>query len=134
MNPESNKFWRQIAKGLARRTGHAPMTPEEAQKEFESLPDEKLADDQIEDIVERVTSGEFTDWTPATPEFDAPEFDCESIDEDVLQLNRNEGAADAEADELLNELRRKALEDGHDDGQEDTTGMGGDQEPPRQGD
>lgn len=133
MNPESEKFWRQIAKGVARRTGHAPMTPEEAQREFESLPDEKLADDQIEDILNRVTSGELTDWTPATPEFDMSEFDCESVEEDVLQLNRNEGEADAETDELLEELRRNALEDGHDDGQEESDGMGGDQEPPRQG-
>jgi len=78
MNPESDQFWQEIAKGLARRTGQAPMTPEEAQKEFESLSDEKLPDDQIEEIIDRVTSGEFTDWTPATPEFDLPEFDCES--------------------------------------------------------
>ena len=134
MNPESEKYWRQIARGVARRTGHAPMTPEEAQKEFESLPDEKLSDAQIDDIVDRVTSGELTDWTPAIPEFDMPEFDCESIEEDVLQLNRNEGEADAETDELLEELRRKALEDGHDDGQEDTPGMGGDQDSPRHGD
>jgi len=56
MNPESEQFWRQIARGVARRTGHAPMTPEEAQKEFESLPDEKLSDAQIDDIVDRVTS------------------------------------------------------------------------------
>ena len=134
MNPESDKFWQEIAKGLARRTGHAPLTPEEAQKEFESLSDKKLPDDQIEEIIDRVTSGEFTDWTPATPEFDLPEFDCESIADDVLQLNRNEGDADSETDELLDQLRREALEDGHDDGQEDATGLGGDQEPPRQGD
>lgn len=134
MNHEAEKFWEQIAKGLARRTGHAPMTPDEAQKEFESLPEDKLPDGQIEDIIDRVTSGELAVWTPATPDFDMPEFDCEAIEEDVLQLNRNEGEADAEADELLEELRRKALEDGHDNGQEDTPGMGGDQEPPKQGD
>jgi len=134
MNSESDKFWQEIAKGLARRTGHAPMTPEEAQKEFESLSDEKLPDGQIEEIIDRVTSGEFTDWTPATLEFDASEFECDAIEEDVLQLNRNEGDADSATDELLDQLRREALEDGHDDGQEDATGMGGDQEPPRQGD
>ncbi len=134
MKSESENFWRQIANGVARRTSHAPMTPEEAQKEFESLPNVKLTDDQIDNIVDRVTSGEFTDWTPATPEFDVPEYDCESIDEDVLQLNRNEGEADAEAEDRLNELRRKALEDGHDDGQDDKTKMDGDQESPTQGD
>jgi len=133
MNPETDKFWQEIAKGLARRTGQAPMTSEEAQKEFESLSDEKLPDDQIAEIIQRVTSGEFTDWTPATPQFDMSEFDCEGIEEDVLQLNRNEGDADSETDELLDELRREALEDGHDDGQEDTTGMDGDPESPREG-
>lgn len=134
MNHDADKFWEQIATGLSRHTGHAPMTPDEAQAEFETLPDDQLSNDQIESIVECVTSGELADWTPATTEFDMPEVDCESIEEDVLQLNRNEGDADTEADELLEELRRKALEDGHEDGQEDTPGMGGDQEPPRQGD
>ncbi len=133
MNHDADNFWQKVAKGLARRSGYAPLTPEEAQKEFESLPDSKLSEAEIDSIVDQVTSGELAVWT-ATPVDDAmTEFDPEAIEEDVLQLNRNEGQADAETDRLLDELRRKALEDGQTDGKEDSTGVGGDQEPPRQG-
>jgi hypothetical protein len=133
MNHEADKFWQKVAKGLARRSGYAPLTPEEAQKEFESLPDTKLSEAEIDAIVDQVTSGELAVWTPTPPADDTTDFDREAIEEDVLQLNRNEGQADAETDKLLDELRRKALEDGQADGQEDSTGVGGDQEPPEHG-
>ena len=133
MNHETDKFWQKAAKDLARRLGHAPLTPEEAQREFDSLPDAQLPDNEIDSIIDQVTSGELTVWTPTPTEDDAPGFDCEAIDEDVLQLNRNEGQADAETDALLNELRRTALEDGQANGREDATGMGGDAEPPAKG-
>lgn len=133
MNHEADSFWRKVAKGLARRSDYAPLTPEEAQKEFESLPDSKLSEAEIDAIVDQVTSGELAVWTPAPVDDDTADFDREAIEEDVLQLNRNEGQADAETDKLLDELRRKALEDGDADGQEDSTGVGGDQELPEQG-
>ena len=134
MNHEADRFWQKAAKGLARRSGYAPLTPEEAQKEFESLPDIKLSEAEIDSIVDQVTSGELTVWTPTPLEDNTTGVDCETIEEDVLQLNRNEGQADAETDELLDELRRRALEDKPSDGQEDSTGLGGDSEPPRKSD
>jgi hypothetical protein len=134
MSHEADKFWQKVAKGLARRSGHAPLTPEEAQKEFESLPDIRLSEAEIDSIVDQVTSGELAVWTPTPLDDNTTGFDCEAIEEDVLQLNRNEGQADAETDELLDELRRKALEDGQADGQDDATGMGGDPEPPGKSD
>ena len=133
MSHEADKFWQKVAKGLARRSGYAPLTPEEAQKEFESLPDTKLSEAEIDAIVDQVTSGELAVWTPTPVDDDATAVDREAIEEDVLQLNRNEGQGDAETDKLLDELRRKALEDGQADGQEDSTGVGGDQEPPEHG-
>lgn len=133
MNDEADKFLKKAAKGLARRSGYAPLTPEEAQQEFDALPDVKLSDDEIASIVDQVTSGELTVWTPIPTEEDAPGFDCEAIEDDVLQLNRNEGQADADTDELLEELRRKALEDGQADGKEDQTGLDGDAKPPTKG-
>ena len=133
MNHDADKFWQKAAKDLARRSGYAPLTPEEAQQEFDSLPDVKLSDDEIESIVDQVTSGELAVWTLTPTEDDATSYDSEAIEEDVLQLNRNEGEADAETDELLDELRRKALDDGQADGKEDQTGMGGDAEPPAKG-
>lgn len=134
MNHEADNFWKKVAKGLARRSGYAPLTPEEAQKEFESLPEIKLSEAEINSIVDQVTSGELAVWTPTPLDDDTAGVDCKAIEEDVLQLNRNEGQADTETDKLLDELRRKALEDGKVDGQENSTGVGGDQESPGQGD
>ena len=134
MNNEADNFWHKVARGLARLSGCAPLTPEEAQKEFDSLPDTKLSEAEIDAIVDQVTSGELAVWTPTPPADDATGFNREAIEEDVLQLNRNEGQTDEDTERLLDELRRKALEDGQADGQEDSTGVGGDQEPPEHGD
>ncbi len=133
MNDEADKFLKKAAKDLARRSGYAPLTPEEAQQEFDALPDVKLSDDEIASIVDQVTSGELTVWTPEPLDDEAATFETEAIEDDVMQLNRNEGQADAETDELLDELRRKALEDGQADGEEDATGMDGDAKPPTEG-
>ena len=133
MNNEADKFLKKAAKDLARRSGYAPLTPEEAQQEFDALPDVKLSDDEIASFVDQVTSGELTVWTPEPLDDEAATFETEAIEDDVMQLNRNEGQADAETDELINELRRKALEDGKADGKADQNGMGGDAEPPAKG-
>ena len=134
MTTEAHKFWQEVKKDLARHAGFAPLTPEEAQKEFDELPDTKLSDAEIESIMDQVTSGQLTDWTPTPIDLDMPESELEAIEKDVFQLNRNAGEADSETDELLDELRRKALEDEPSDGQENKTGMGGDTEPPGEGD
>jgi len=111
MTNEADKFWQEVEKDLARQAGFAPLTPEEAQKEFDDLPDTKLSDAETESIIDQVTSGQLTDWTPTPVYEETPGLESEAIEEDVYQLNRNEGEADAETDELLDELRRKALED-----------------------
>ena len=134
MTNKADKFWQEVEKDLARQAGFAPLTPEEAQKEFEELPDTKLPDSEIDSIIEQVTSGQLTDWTPTPIDEETLGLESETIEEDVYQLNRNVGEADAETDDLLDELRRKALEDEPSDGQENETGMGGDAEPPGEGD
>lgn len=133
MTHEADKFWQKVAKDLARQSGLAPLTPEEAQKEFEALPDVKLSDSEIDSVIDQVTSGELAVWTPTPIDAETPGVESEAIEQDVYQLNRNEGQDDAETDELLDKLRRKALEDEPPNGQEDSTGMGGDSEPPAKG-
>ena len=51
MTNEADKFWQKVAKDLARQSGVAPLTPEDAQKEFEALPDVKLTDSEVESII-----------------------------------------------------------------------------------
>ena len=134
MPDKPDKFWQDVAKDLAQQAGFSPLTPDEAQREFEALPDVALPESEIESVIEQVTSGELAVWTPTpvNPEATGPE--SQAIEEDVLQLNRNAGEGDSETDDLLDELRRKALEDEPPDGQNNATGMGGDTEPPGEGD
>lgn len=134
MANEADKFWQDVARDLARQSGVSPLTPEEAQKEFEELPDVDLPESEIKSIIEQVTSGELAVWTPTPLNQETTGLESQAIEEDVLQLNRNAGEGDSETDDLLDELRRKALEDEPADGQENTTGMDGDAEPPGEGD
>ena len=121
-----NRIWQEVEKDLARKAGFAPLTPEEAERGFEELPDMKLPDSEIESIMEEVISGQLTDWTPTPIDEQDLGIDAEVIEEDVYQLNRNAGEGDVETDGLLDELRRKALEDKPEDGQENETRMDGD--------
>ena len=133
MTNEADKFWQEIQKKLARQAGYASLNPEEAQSEFEELPDTKLSDSEIDSIIGEVTSGQLTDWTPTPIDEQILSVESEVIGEDVYQLNRNAGEPDAETDELLNKLRRKALEDEPSDEQENEIGIDGDSEPPGEG-
>lgn len=133
MSHDADKFWQKVAKYLARRSGLAPLTPEQAEKACGTLPKIKLSEQEIESIIDQVTSGELVIYNVVPFEDDTLGFETEAIEEDVLQLNRNEGQADAETDELLNKLRRKALEDGQGNGEEDSTGLGGDPDAPAKG-
>jgi len=134
MTNEADKFWQEVEKDLARKAGFAPLAAEQADREYNELPEATLPDSEIDSIINKVTSGELTDWTPMPVDEPPLDVDSEVIEDDVYQLNRNAGEGDAETDELLNDLRRKALEDESEDGQENETAMGGDAEPPREGD
>jgi hypothetical protein len=126
MTDAVDKFWKKLEKDLAKKSGFAPLTPAEAEMEFEELPDTKLPDSEIESIMEEVISGQLTDWTPTPIDEQNLGIDAEVIEEDVYQLNRNAGEGDVETDGLLDELRRKALEDKPEDGQENETRIDGD--------
>jgi len=64
MTNEVDKFWQEVEKDLSRQAGFASLNPEEAQSEFEELPDTKLSNSEIDSIIGEVTSGQFTDWAP----------------------------------------------------------------------
>jgi len=52
MPDKPDKFWQDVAKDLARQAGFSPLTPDEAQKEFDTLPDVALPDSEIESVIE----------------------------------------------------------------------------------
>jgi len=59
MSHEADKFWQKAAKRLAERSGLAPLTPEQAEKECDALPKMRLSDQEIDSILYQVISGVF---------------------------------------------------------------------------
>jgi hypothetical protein len=131
MNSEADKFWDEISDKLRQFKGLRPLTPKQAETEFPRVPEEPLSADQIDSIIEAVTTGELASWEPL-PQLDwTNALNVDEVTEDVLQLNRNRGENDPETDRLENELRQELLNDNGTEKDED--GMAGGAIPPRDG-
>src|SRR4051794_3486698 len=96
---------------LRRLKGFCPLTPKEADAELADAPEERLPPDEIESLLAVVRSGTVEPCDPEPVDEWSPEMDLQGMEEDVFALNRNAGEADPETDQLLEELRRKALGD-----------------------
>ncbi len=130
MSSDADRLLKEDLERLRRQKGHCPLTPEEAEAELRAAPDNPLSDAEINSILDQVTSGELTEC-PLSPELDwAGTIDTAPVEDNVFQLNRNEGASDPETDAMLDELRKKALEK---HGKKKPTGMGGEPEPSGEG-
>jgi hypothetical protein len=136
MNEDRNKrLLGKIAGKLHKGKGMARLTPDQAQKAFETTSDIRLASSEVDSIVDQALSGELAVWSPTPSDAEAADLATEGVKEDVYQLNRNLGEADPESEKLLEELRRKALEDkGNGGDSKDSSGLGGTTEPPGKGD
>lgn len=115
MSTESDPLRRDLER-LRRTKGLCPLTPEEADAALAATPDTPLTEAEIERLLSSATAGEAGVAEPLPERAWDPDKEMASIDEDVLQLNRNAGAEDAEVDQLVDEHFRKALGD---DGEED---------------
>lgn len=129
MPDETDKFWGAMVSKLRRGLKLHPLCADEAEREYKATKPEPLPDDAFDAMIDSITSGR-DDWSPADGVVDQG---LESgIEEDALQLNRNPGEADAEVDDRVEQLRRKALgNDGEAD--QDQTGMADGSEPPGKG-
>lgn len=110
MSNKFDRFWDELVSKYRRREGHTP-TPEQLEREIAKVDAIPLSDDEIKSIVSIVRSGDVrpTDVTQDLSWID--EIDTSSVEEGVLQLNRNKGESDADIEERLEELRKKALEE-----------------------
>lgn len=114
-----DKFWNDVSERVRKAKGLHPLTPQEAEKAYAEAPESRLSQDEIEAIVSGVAAGkkernrpvESDEWLGVESE------EVAEVAEDVLVLNRKPGESDPETEELLEELRRKALSE--DDGEED---------------
>ncbi|MCB9609880.1 MAG: hypothetical protein H6716_25045 [Polyangiaceae bacterium] len=115
MNEEHDKAWSDLARRVRHGERHV-ISGAEADRLLRELPGEGISDTDMEAIVGSVVSGR--PFREVRVEEAAPADDDaaaravpECVEEDVLQLNRNKGAEDADAESTLDELRREALED-----------------------
>jgi hypothetical protein len=129
MPDETDKFWGAMVSQLRRGLRLHPLCADEAEKEYKAAKPEPLPESTLDAMLDSITSGR-DDWASTR---NVVNQGLESgIDEDALQLNRNAGDADAEVDDRVEELRRKALgNDGEAD--QDQTGMADGSEPPGKG-
>lgn len=111
MANDFDTYWDELVGRLARRKGLI-STSEELEKELANLKSEPLSDNEINSIVTAVNSGE-SNRSQIVPDLSwIDDFDTSSIEEGVLQLNRNKGDSDADVEERIEELRKRELEEG----------------------
>jgi hypothetical protein len=121
MSTDSDRFLKDDLERLRRQKGLCPLTPKEAEEELKAAPEHPLSPAETDSLLEKVTSGDLTDWEVA-PTLDwANDVNTTDVEQDVLQLNRHPGNSNPEIDALIDELRKKALSDedkptGPDDG------------------
>lgn len=127
MNDAHDKVWKELAKRV-REGGRRVVSGEEAERMLRSLPDERISEAEVDAIVAAVLAGRVTRENRRAPLTEANRETAPNaqVEEDVLQLNRNKGGEDKDAEKLLEELRREALKDESNDEEE-----GGDGGEPR---
>lgn len=112
MPNDASQEYTELARRLRRALRIGELTPAQAQAEYDAAEPAVLPEATIDDMVARAfeehddiqePTFEKTEWTPDT--------DTSDVESDVYQLNRNEGDADPEVDELIEKHRREALDD-----------------------
>ena len=114
---------------LRKLKGFCPMTPEQADAAYDSAPSDAISDDEIDTLIDFVTSGGQASWEPK-PDLGWTEgVDISEVEDDALQLHRNQGDDDGDTTEE-DKLREELL---NDDEEEDEDGVDGGEEPPADG-
>ncbi|QDU57529.1 hypothetical protein [Aeoliella mucimassa] len=117
MSEKHNSIWRELVRRYQRVEKTFPSAAE-LERQIEAVQPEPLTENEIDAIVHAVSSGESHASEPE-PLFDwLADVDTSSVEEGVLQLNRNKGDSDEEIKKRMDEFRKKALEE-HDDDEND---------------
>ena len=110
MSTQENNPIADLLRRFAQEKGYGPLTPEQAQSEYDASEPVNLSPDLIARIAKSVASGK----KPSKPQI-VPSFTSESedpvVNEALAVLNRNRGDLDPETKQQLEKLRREALED-----------------------
>jgi len=129
MTSEADRFWNDIAPKYRALRGLCPMTPEEADAEYDNAPAIPMTESEIQSIVDAAISGQALPREPEVKHW-APDSDLEAVEDEMLAMYREEGEPDAETDAIEEELRKRILSD---EPAEEQDGLDGGAAPPEQG-
>jgi len=114
MSGKYETFWSDLVRKY-HRVEKTPMSVSELEREIAKLSVEPMSEREIESIVDAVSRGECPPAEPE-PDFDwIGEVDTSSVEEGVLQLNRNKGDTDSDIQKQMDEFRKHALEESDDE-------------------
>ena len=129
MTSDADRFWNDIAPKYRALRGLCPMTPEEADAEFDNAPPVPLSESEIKAMVDAAISGAAPSWQADAGEW-SPDMDTSLVEEEMLAMYREEGETDEETDATEEELRKRMLSD---DAADEQDGLDGPATPPGQG-
>ncbi|MCC7336728.1 MAG: hypothetical protein IT422_16680 [Pirellulaceae bacterium] len=126
MNSEADRFWNDMAPKYRAHRGLCPMTPEEADAEYDGATAIPISDSDIKAIVDAATSGNLPAWTPDQEHWQS-DLDTQTVEEEMLVMFREEGETSEETDAIEEELRKRML---NDERPEEQDGLDGGTPPP----
>lgn len=129
MNKDAEKRAERMIHKLRKLKGFCPMTPEEADAAYDAAPADEISHDEIQSLVEFVTSGGKASWEPNPDLGWDEEMNLGEVEDEALQLYRNKGEDDGDTSEE-DSLREELL---NDDETEDEDGVDGAEQPPADG-
>ena len=118
MNPQENDALKKLLRQVARKKGFAPLSPEQAQAEYDTAAREQLSKEEVERIVRRAVAGKPRRRFRPTPLSCAEEDSA--VNDEMFVHNRNAGELDPETARKLEELRKDALADDNEAGQDES--------------
>lgn len=133
MSSDPEKTWKSLAARIRRAKMLHKLSPAEAEAELRDAPDMPLSEGEIDAVIRGATSGKLDAWEPEPSPECLEDINTASVDEGVLQLNRNPGENDPETEKLIEELRRSALEGNEPDKEPEQNDVDGDGTPPGDG-
>ncbi|GEM_PF-3947886 len=109
-DPRDDRFWNEMGDEIRRALYLAPLTDEEAAREYDEAPEVPLSEAQVVEFARIAASA-----IPREPSYNErtgdPKREIEDEVDEVLGLYRNEGEADPGVEEQMRRQREEALSD-----------------------
>lgn len=115
MTSNADRFWNDMAPKYRALRSLCPMTPGEADAEYDNAPKIPLGESDIRHMVEAATSGNACPWNRDVTE-EGLFMDTQSVEEEMLAMYREEGEVGDVTDIIEEELRKGMLR--YDDSEE----------------